>query len=680
MRQEVKSMKNITINGQRCSVEDHLTIIEAAKQNGISIPSLCYLEGVHRFGSCRICVVEVEGAKTLVPSCMTKVAEGMVIHTNSARVRKARKVLYELLLSDHSKDCLSCKRNQSCELQQLGKTLGVEATRFEGKRSECVIDTSVSITRDMSKCILCRRCVTACGEIQGVGVINAQNRGFETVVSPAMALPIGTVNCAFCGQCTVVCPVGALKETDSIQKVWDALNDKGKRVVAQTAPAVRVAIGEEFGYEPGESCTGKLAASLRALGFDDVFDTNFTADLTILEEGTELLHRVKNLFSGEEAVLPMITSCSPGWIKFVEHTYPDCLTHLSSCKSPHTMMGALVKSFYAEKIKCDPKDIYMVSIMPCTAKKCEIERPEMSNDGMQNVDAVLTTRELADMIRQMGIDFKSLPDEEYDNPLGMSTGAADIFGLTGGVMEAALRTVYELVTGRELPFDGLHVTPIVGLDQVKEASVTITEPLEAYRFLDGVTLRLAVTSGLKGAEKLMEQVADGTSPYHFIEVMGCPGGCIMGGGQPRSADPNVREKRLSGLYTEDESKTLRKSHENPFIVALYKEYLEYPNSHKSHELLHTHYVRRGKFNEYTQERFDLGARPAEKKRDISTARKIGEVDSNAQESRHREELESVRVLALEAENTKLKGELADYAETVTILKNVIQDYTALRKR
>ncbi|HWR18462.1 MAG TPA: NADH-dependent [FeFe] hydrogenase, group A6 [Clostridia bacterium] len=669
-------MKHITINSKPYIVDDSLTIIEAAKQNGISIPSLCYLNGVHQFGSCRICVVEVEGAKALVPSCMTTVEDGMVIMTNSARVRRARKVLYELLLSDHSKDCLSCKRNQNCELQELGKTLGVEAGRFEGKRSDCVIDTSVSITRDMSKCILCRRCVTVCGEIQGVSIINAQNRGFKTVISPAMELPLGAVNCAFCGQCTVVCPVGALKETDSVQKVWDALNDKSKRMVVQAAPAVRVAIGEEFGFEPGTHCTGKLAAALRMLGFDDVFDTNFAADLTILEEGTELLNRIRDAFSGEGTALPMITSCSPGWIKYVEHTYPDSLSHLSSCKSPHTMLGALIKSYYANKIGCDPKTMYVVSVMPCTAKKCEIERQEMHNDGLPNVDAVLTTRELANMIKEMGIDFKSLPDEEFDNPLGMSTGAADIFGLTGGVMEAALRTVYELVTGRELPFDGLHVTPIVGLDQVKEAAVTIEEPLEAYSYLDGITLRVAVTSGLKGAGKLMEQVADNTSPYHFIEVMGCPGGCIMGGGQPRSTDTLVRQKRLQGLYKEDEAKVLRKSHENPFVDALYKDFLRYPNSHKAHELLHTHYVRRGKFNEYTSEHFDKGIQQAQKQRDTSEDRKIGHIDSIVPEGKHaREELESVRVLALESENIKLKGELSDYAETVAILKSVISDYT-----
>ncbi len=670
-------MKHITINGKPYEVEDGLTIIEAAKQNGIQIPSLCYLAGVHEFGSCRICVVEVEGAKTLVPSCMTKVSEGMVIQTNSERVRRARKVLYELLLSDHSKDCLSCKRNQSCELQALGKQLGVEATRFEGARSECVIDVSTSITRDMSKCILCRRCVTACNEIQGVGIINAQNRGFQTVISPAMELAIGSVNCAFCGQCTVVCPVGALKETDSIQAVWEAINDKKKRVIVQTAPAIRVAIGEEFGNEPGARVTGKLAAALRRLGFDDVFDTNFTADLTILEEGTELLSRVKSALTGGDAVLPMITSCSPGWIKYVEHTYPDSLGHLSTCKSPHTMLGALVKSYYAGKIKREPKDLFVVSIMPCTAKKSEIVRPEMQNDGLANVDAVLTTRELANMIREMGIDFNNLPDEEFDNPLGMSTGAADIFGLTGGVMEAALRTVYELVTGRELPFEGLHVTPIVGLDQVKEAALTITDTLPDYRFLEGVTVRIAVTSGLAGANKLMEQIANGTSPYHFIEVMGCPGGCIMGGGQPRSDDPDVRSKRLRGLYTEDEEKVLRKSHENPFVVQLYAEYLEHPNGHKAHELLHTHYVRRGKYNEYTKERFDLGVRPAEKKRD--TAAQAINAAAKAEAAKSREEMESVRVLALEAENQRLKAELADVNETVGFFKSVIADYASRGK-
>ncbi len=664
-------MKNITINGKRLTVDDDLTIIDAAKQNGINIPNLCYMEGVHQFGSCRICVVEVEGAKTLMPSCMTKVAEGMVIHTNSARVRGARKVLYELLLSDHSKDCLSCKRNQSCELQQLGKTLGVEATRFEGKRSDCTIDVSVSITRDISKCVLCRRCVTACNEIQGVGIINAQHRGFNTVISPAMGLPIGDVNCTMCGQCTVVCPVGALKETDAVQKVWNALGDKTKRVVVQTAPAVRVAIGEEFGLPPGSRVTGKMSAALHALGFDDVFDTNFAADLTIMEEGTEFLTRVTNALTGKEAVLPMITSCSPGWIKYIEHTFPTELDHLSTCKSPHTMLGALIKSYYAGKVNVDPKNIFVVSVMPCTAKKMEIDRPEMQNDGYPNVDAVLTTRELGAMIREMGIDFNALEDMEFDNPLGMSTGAADIFGLTGGVMEAALRTVYELVTGRELPFEGLHVTPIVGLERVKEAALTIENPKEEYKHLNGVTVKVAVTSGLKGAKELMMQVAEGQSPYHFIEVMGCPGGCIMGGGQPRSDDPDVRQKRLRGTYDEDESKTLRKSHENPYITALYKEYLEHPNSHVSHKYLHTHYVPRGVLNELTDQRFSLETLPAKKTVAAAAVKQSGSASAR---SYGFDTMPSSQALSLEAENTRLKTELSDTAETVEILKNVIADY------
>lgn len=668
-------MINLTINGKKVTAPEDSTIIEAAKANGFTIPSLCYLKGVHQFGSCRICVVEVEGAKTLVPSCMTKVSESMVVHTNSDRVRRARKVLYELLLSDHSRDCLSCKRSQDCDLQTLGKTLGVEATRFEGERSDCSTDVSVSITRDMSKCILCRRCVTVCNEVQGIGAINAQNRGFRTVISPAMGLPLGDVNCSFCGQCTVVCPVGALKETDAIRKVWAALYDKSKCVVVQTAPAVRVAIGEEFGLEAGSRATGKLAAALRMLGFDDIFDTNFAADLTIMEEGTELLERLKSALTGGEATLPMITSCSPGWIKFIEHTYPDKLNHLSTCKSPHTMLGALIKSYYAAKTGVDPAGITVVSVMPCTAKKFEIERAEMKNNGLANVDAVLTTRELADMIREMGIDFVNLPDEEYDSPLGLSTGAADIFGLTGGVMEAALRTVYELVTGRELPFDGLHVTPIVGLDRVKEAAITIKNPLETYRFLDDVTVRVAVTSGLAGAKLLMEQVADGTSPYHFIEVMGCPGGCIMGGGQPRSDDPDVRIKRLQGLYDEDEHKTLRKSHDNPAIAAIYSDFLEHPGSHTSHSLLHTHYVRRGACNQLTGERFSVSfGQPPIKRRPPAE-----EPVREATAVRSREEPESVRVLALEADNTRLKKELTDALETVDILKEVVSDYTNKKK-
>ena len=596
-------MVSLTINDQAIEVDEGTTIMEAARQHHISIPSLCYLPGVHQMGACRICVVEVEGVGSLVASCLAKVSNGMVVRTNTQKVRETRKVLFELMVSDHPLDCLVCTRNQNCEFQSLGKMLGVTRSRFEGARSTFRLDASTSIMRDMSKCILCRRCVTVCDDIQRVGVLFPQHRGFDTEIAPAMGLRLGTVNCTFCGQCTVVCPVAALEATDGTERVWNALADPNKRVVVQVAPAVRVALGEEFGLPAGSRVTGKMVAALRLIGFDDVFDTNFTADLTIVEEGMELLGRLKDALSGKAVSLPMITSCSPGWIKFVEHGFADQLAHLSTCKSPHTMLGALAKSYYAQKIGADPKDLYVVSVMPCTAKKYEIERPEMKNDGNRNVDAVITTREFANMIKAAGIEFESLEDQEFDNPMGMSTGAADIFGLTGGVMEAALRTVYELVTGRELPFEALHVTPIVGFDQVKEASFTIAGTLPDYSFLEGVELKVAVTSGLDGARQLMEQIEAGESPYHFIEVMGCPGGCIMGGGQPRSKDPDVRTKRLSALYTEDEAKVIRKSHENPSVQGLYQEFLGTPNGHVAHELLHTHYVQRGLDNELTDEVF-----------------------------------------------------------------------------
>ncbi|NLA87911.1 MAG: 4Fe-4S dicluster domain-containing protein, partial [Clostridiales bacterium] len=490
-------------------------------------------------------------------------------------------------------------RNQNCELQDLGYTLGISETIIPNKVTPVPLDVTPSITREPSKCILCRRCVTACNEIQGVGAIGSQNRGFDTTISPAMDLPLESVNCAMCGQCAAVCPTGAIVETDAIDSVWEALADPDKRVVVQVAPAVRAALGEEFGMAVGTRVTGKMATALHDLGFDDVFDTNFTADLTIMEEGTELLHRLKEALTGGGAVLPMITSCSPGWIKHIEHAFPEQLDHLSSCKSPHTMLGALVKSYYADKIGVPAKDIYMVSVMPCTAKKYEIQRPEMQNDGNPNVDAVLTTRELARMIKNAGIDFVNLPDGKFDDPLGFSTGAADIFGVTGGVMEAALRTVYELTTGRELPFHGLHVTPIVGLSNIKEASLTFENVKPEYKFLEGVTARVAVASGLKNADVLMKQIEDGSSPYHFIEIMGCPGGCINGGGQPRMAGKpeDYRERRMKAIYDEDESKTLRKSHENPSIQSLYKEFLHEPCGHVSHKLLHTVYTKRGNFNE-----------------------------------------------------------------------------------
>lgn len=592
-------MVNLAINGKQVTAEKGMSVLEAAKQNNILIPHLCYLEGVHQVGACRICVVEIEGARTLQASCMVEVREGMVVRTNTAKVRKARKVLYELMLSDHPRDCLSCYRNQNCEFQQLGELIQISEFRFEGEKSKTFIDsTSPSLVRDSSKCIMCRRCVTVCNQIQGVGVLNVQKRGFRSVVGPADELPLNSVNCTNCGQCSLVCPVGALGANDDTNDVWQALLDPKKRAIVQTAPAVRVALGEEFGYPAGTIVTAKMAAALRELGFDDVFDTNFTADLTIIEEGNEFLKRATAALKGEKAVLPMITSCSPGWIKYVEHEFPEFLPHISTCKSPHMMLGALAKTYYADKIGVDPKDVFVVSIMPCTAKKYEVIRPEMFINGLPTVDSVLTTRELSRMIKDAGIAFPELPDGEFDNPLGFSTGAADIFGATGGVMEAALRTVYEVVTGREIPFDHLDVTPVRGLSQVKEATIKIEGTLPEYSLFEGFTVRVAVTSGLAGAKRLMREVANGTSPYHFIEVMGCPGGCISGGGQPRPTNRSVREARMRAIYEEDAGKEKRKSHENPFIVQLYKEYLGEPLGHQSHRLLHTHYTRRGRYNQF----------------------------------------------------------------------------------
>ncbi len=586
-------MATITINNKLMEVEDGITILEAAKRNGIKIPNLCYLENVHECGSCRICVVEVEGINNLQASCITKVKEGMVINTNSKDVRNARKILYELIISDHNKECLSCNRNQNCELQELGELIGIEKQRFDGKRSKEIIeDSNPSIVRDMTKCILCRRCVTMCNEIQGVGILNPQNRGFDTIISPTEGFDLMDINCTYCGQCTTVCPVGALNEKDSINDVLDALNDDSKRVIVQTAPAVRAALGEEFGYPAGTLVTGKMAMALKELGFDEVFDTNFAADLTIMEEGTELLTRIKDADSS----LPMITSCSPGWIKYIEHSFPNQLDNLSTCKSPHMMLGALIKSYYADKIEVDKNQIYVVSVMPCTAKKYEITREEMNDD----VDAVLTTRELAKLIKGAGIDFCNLSECEFDNPLGISSGAADIFGTTGGVMEAAIRTVYEIVTGNELPFEELHIEPLIGLEGIKTVDLYIEKTIPEWSILEGETLKVAVASGLSNAKKLLEEIQDGKSEYHFIEIMACPNGCIGGGGQPRPTTDEIRNKRMEAIYKEDESKKLRKSHDNPFVTKLYDEFLKEPLGHKSHELLHTTYVKRGIFNEYVK--------------------------------------------------------------------------------
>jgi NADH-quinone oxidoreductase subunit G/NADP-reducing hydrogenase subunit HndD len=580
---EVSDMGKVelTIDGKKISVEEGTTILEAAKSAGIQIPTLCYLEGMHPIGACRVCLVEVEGARSLQTSCTTPVSQGMVVKTNTPRVRSARKTVVELMLSAHNQECTSCGRNLNCELQKVAKQLGLQESRFTGEKPRVIVDTSSPIVRDSSKCILCRRCVTVCHEVQGVGALFPVERGFDTAILPALQKNLADVACVMCGQCVNVCPVNALSEKSSIEDVWKALADPSKHVIVQTAPAVRAAIGEEFGMPPGTRVTGKMVAALRAIGFDKVFDTNFAADLTIMEEGHELLHRLQN-----NGVLPMITSCSPGWIKFIEHFYPTLLPHLSTCKSPQQMFGALAKTYYAEKAGIDPKDIYCVSIMPCTAKKFECGRPEMSvHPGIPDVDAVLTTREAAKMIREAGIDFVNLQDEEFDTPLGISTGAAVIFGATGGVMEAALRTVYEVVTNRTLDDMNINFTAVRGLEGVKETTIKIGD----------LDVKVAVANGLANARKLMDKVSSGEADYHFIEVMCCPGGCLGGGGQPIPTTDEIRRARMKAIYEEDEAKSIRKSHQNPAVLALYKEFLGEPLSHKSHKLLHTHYVPRSKY-------------------------------------------------------------------------------------
>ncbi len=572
-------MQNVTltIDGRQVTVPEGTTVLNAAKELGIDIPTLCYLPKINEIGACRVCVVEIEGARYLEPSCIYQVRDGMVVKTNSHRVRQARQINTELLLSDHAHDCLVCDRNNNCDLQDLAARLGIREYRFEGVKNEAEIDdSSESIYRDPSKCINCRRCIAVCAEVQGVHALGAAERGFETGIVPAQHRPLADISCVNCGQCTIVCPTGALTEVSHVTKVARALGQKQKHVVVQTAPAVRVSLGEEFGMKPGTNVQGKMVAALRQLGFDGVFDTDFSADLTIMEEGTELINRIQN-----GGVLPMITSCSPGWIKFIEHNFPDMLPNLSTCKSPQQMFGALAKTYYADKMGIDPKDIYSVSIMPCTAKKFEITRPDMDSSGYQDVDAVLTTRELAKLIKSAGIDLATLPDEEYDDPLGISTGAGVIFGATGGVMEAALRTAYEVITGEELP--KLDFEMLRGLKGVKQASVQVGD----------LTVNVAVAHSLVKARELMEKIQSGEiDDLHFIEIMACLGGCIGGGGQPRSDDPYVRSKRISGIYTADKDMKLRKSHENPAVQQLYKEFLGEPNSHKAHELLHTHYIER----------------------------------------------------------------------------------------
>jgi len=584
-------MISLEINNKKIEVPEGTSVLEAARMSGIHIPTLCYIQNCEAKGACRVCLVQVEGAKNLMASCATPAKEGMKVMTNTPEVRNARKFVVELLLSEHDGDCKTCDRNDDCELQRMAREMGISSVRFEGEQTEKRIDESTpALVRDTGKCIKCRRCVTVCNDIQCVGSIYPQGRGFESFVGPAFSNDLNDVACVQCGQCAAICPVGAIGEKDHVEGVWKALDDPSKYVIVQTAPAIRAALGECFGYEPGTLVTGKMVSALRQLGFKNVFDTNFTADLTILEEGTELLVRLKKaLVEKEKVALPQFTSCSPGWINFAEMFHPEILDNISSCKSPQQMFGSLAKTYYAEKIGVKPEDMVVVSIMPCTAKKFEAQRPEMKDSGVQDVDYVLTTRELGKMIAQAGIDFRKLPNEEMDNPLGLSSGAADIFANTGGVMEAAVRTVYEIVTGRELPMKELHIEPLMGLEGVKKASLKIEGTVPEWSFLEGVEVKVGVAHGLGNATKIIELMKQGEE-FHFIEVMTCPGGCIGGGGQPRYTDDSVRLKRIDAIYKEDEGKKLRKSHENEMVKKLYREFLKEPLSHKSHTLLHTHYA------------------------------------------------------------------------------------------
>ena len=577
-------MVHLTIDNKEVEVPKGTTILQAARKVNIDIPTLCYLKAVNAIGDCRMCITEVEGRKGFATSCIQQAEEGMVVHTNSPAVIEARKMILDLILSNHHRDCLTCTRNGNCELQALAVKFNVKGVRYEGVKNEHKIDdSSPSIVRDFNKCILCRRCVSACKKVQKIGAIDAVNRGFSSCVSTVGDHSLNDVNCTFCGQCIQACPTGALHEKDSTELVWEKLRDPETYVVVQTAPSVRVALGEEFGMPIGTNVTGKMIAALQRLGFDKVFDTNTGADFTIMEEATEFVKRLQ-----ENDNLPMITSCSPAWVKYIEMNYPENLPHLSSCKSPHEMFGALLKTYYATKQKINPEKMFVVSVMPCISKKFERQREEMKDNGLYDVDAVITTRELARMIKQANIEFVELEDEKFDDPMGEATGAGAIFGVTGGVMEAALRTASELLTGK--PLEKINFEEVRGQRGIKRATIQIGDK-EA---------KVVVASGLGNAQTIMEEIKSGNADYQFVEIMACPGGCIMGGGQPIKSSKiretvDVAQKRSEAMYSIDERSQIRLAHKNPVLQKIYQEYLGEPGGHLAHELLHTHYEEREKY-------------------------------------------------------------------------------------